>query len=350
MRYKLFGRSGLRVSEICLGAMTFGEAWNWGASQQETAGIVDLFLERGGNFIDTANAYTNGESESFLGEILQGRRQEVVLASKYTLAMQPENPNAAGNHRKNLVESLDASLKRLRSDYLDVYWVHAWDAFTPVEETMRALDDQVRAGKVLYVGISDAPAWWVARANTLAEWKDWSPFLGLQLQYSLIERTIEREFLPLAKALDLAVCAWSPLAGGALTGKYLDKQKDEGRGARYDVSELSGLLKVHEERNVAIVQTLVELAEAEGRKPHQLALNWLRNGERGVPVIPIVGARSQDQLKDSLEILDFELSAETLAKLDEVSQIDLGFPHDFLESVAGVVYGEKREAIDNHRT
>ena len=229
MEYRFFGRSGLRVSELALGTMTFGEAWNWGASQQESAAILDAYLDRGGNFVDTANVYTNGQSENFLGATMADRRGRIVLSTKYTLAREEGNPNAAGSHRKNLKESLDASLRRLNTDYIDIYWVHIQDAFTPIDETMRALDDAVRAGKVLYVGISDAPAWWVARANTLAEWRDWSRFVGLQIQYNLIERTSERELIPMAEALDIAVCAWSPLAGGALTGKYLKSAQDSAR-------------------------------------------------------------------------------------------------------------------------
>ena len=189
MRYKLLGKTGLRVSELCLGTMTFGEEWGWGASKEESRRIFDAFADAGGNFVDTANLYTGGTSEKFVGDFLKGRRERFVLATKYTLNMAPDDPNGGGNHRKNLVQSLDASLKRLNTDYIDLYWVHAWDGMTPLEETMRALDDVVRAGKVLYVGISDAPAWVVSRANTLAELKDWSPFAALQIQYNLADRT-----------------------------------------------------------------------------------------------------------------------------------------------------------------
>ena len=193
MRYKLLGRTGLRVSELCLGTMTFGEEWGWGASKEASRAIFDAFADAGGNFVDTANLYTGGTSETFVGEFLKGRRGRFVLATKYTLNMAPDDPNGGGNHRKNLVQSLDASLKRIGTDYIDLYWVHAWDGMTPLEETMRALDDVVRAGKVLYVGISDAPAWVVSRANTLAELKSWSPFAALQIQYNLADRTPERE-------------------------------------------------------------------------------------------------------------------------------------------------------------
>ena len=222
MRYKLLGKSGLRVSELCLGTMTFGEDWGWGASHEESRKVYDAFREAGGNFIDTANVYTNGTSERLLGEFIQGHREQIVLATKYTNAAPGNDPNAAGNHRKSMVQALEASLKRLKTDYIDLYWLHIWDRITPVEEVMRAFDDLVRQGKILYAGVSDMPAWVVAKANTLAELRGWTPFVGLQIEYSLIERTPERELLPMAADLGLGVTAWSPLAGGVLTGKQLE--------------------------------------------------------------------------------------------------------------------------------
>src|ERR1700722_17419133 len=218
MKYRLLGNSGLRVSEAALGTMTFGDDWGWGTAKDEAQKVYDAFRDAGGNFIDTANIYTNGTSESFLGDFMEGHRQSVVLATKYTNAFPGTDPNAAGNQRKNMVQAVEASLKRLPTDYIDLYWVHIWDQITPVEEVMRALDDLVRAGKVLYTGISDAPAWWIAQANTLANLRGWSPFVGLQIEYSLIERTVERELLPMAKALNIGLTAWSPLANGVLTG------------------------------------------------------------------------------------------------------------------------------------
>jgi aryl-alcohol dehydrogenase-like predicted oxidoreductase len=218
MRYRLLGHSGLRVSEAALGTMTFGDDWGWGAAKDEARKVYDAFREAGGNFIDTANIYTNGSSESFLGEFMEDHRQSVVLATKYTNAFPGTDPNAAGNQRKNMMQAVEASLKRLKTDYIDLYWVHIWDQITPVEEVMRGLDDLVR-GQVLYVGISDAPAWWIAQANTLALLRGWSPFIGLQIEYSLIERTVERELIPMAKALNIGVTAWSPLASGVLTGR-----------------------------------------------------------------------------------------------------------------------------------
>jgi aryl-alcohol dehydrogenase-like predicted oxidoreductase len=220
MKYRLFGKSGLRVSEAALGTMTFGQERGWGAPKDESRKVYDAFREAGGNFIDTANIYTDGTSESFLGEFLEGHRDSVVLATKYSNAAPGNDPNAAGNHRKSMMQAVEASLKRLRTDYIDLYWVHIWDAMTPVEEVMRGLDDLVRQGKVLYVGISDVPAWWIAQANTLADLRGWSRFIGLQIPYNLIERTVERELIPMAKALDIGVTAWSPLSNGVLTGKY----------------------------------------------------------------------------------------------------------------------------------
>ncbi|MDJ0992517.1 MAG: aldo/keto reductase [Dinoroseobacter sp.] len=349
MRYKLFGSSGLRVSELALGTMTFGQTWNWGASSDESSRMLDVFLDRGGNFVDTANVYTNGESEQFLGDALKGRRGNVVLSTKFTLARAEGNVNAAGSHRKNLVESLEESLKRLQTDYIDIYWVHAHDMCTPAEETMRALDDAVRSGKILYLGISDAPAWWVSRANMLAELRGWTAFVGLQLQYNLIERTVERELIPMAEELDLAICAWSPLAGGALTGKYLENRKDESRAARYDVIGLGDLLKVNEDRSIKIAEELVRIGQEIDLKPHQVALAWIRQRPYRTPVIPIIGARSVSQLEDNLAILDHYLPADAVAKLDTLSALPTGFPHDFLAGVRSVVYGDLADRIHNHR-
>jgi aryl-alcohol dehydrogenase-like predicted oxidoreductase len=220
MRYKLLGRTGLRVSELCLGAMTFGDDWGWGAPKEECARIVDAFGEAGGNFLDTANYYTGGTSERIVGELVASEREHWVLSTKYTLNMHPGDPNAGGTHRKCMVQALDASLRRLGTDYVDVYWVHIWDPHTPVEELMRALDDVVTAGKVLYVGISDTPAWIVSQAITLADLRGWTRFAGLQIPYSLVDRTVERELLPMARACELTVTAWGPLGGGLLTGRY----------------------------------------------------------------------------------------------------------------------------------
>src|ERR1700733_7556700 len=281
MKYRLLGNSGLRVSEAALGAMTFGDEWGWGSGKDEARKVYDAFREAGGNFIDTANFYTNGTSESFLGEFMEGHRQSVVLATKYTMSAPGTDPKAGGNQRKNMMQAVEASLKRLRTDYIDLYWVHMWDQMTPVEEVMRALDDLVRAGKVLYTGISDAPAWWIAQANTLAHLRGWSAFAGLQIEYSLIERTVERELIPMAKALNIGVTAWSPLASGVLTGKYHGHGKAD--GARLSNEGMKDFLP-EEQRAARVVSAVKSVSEKTGRSMAQVALAWLHY--RAVPVIP----------------------------------------------------------------
>ncbi|MCX6641546.1 MAG: aldo/keto reductase [bacterium] len=342
MRYKLLGRSGLRVSELALGTMTFGEEWGWGASRQESRKIYDAFLEAGGNFIDTANRYTEGSSEKFLGEFIASQRDKIVLATKYTLTTPGSDINSGGNHRKNLVQSLEASLKRLKVDYIDLYWVHIWDYLTPVEEVMRALDDQVRAGKILYVGISDTPAWIVSQANILAELRGWTPFVALQIEYSLIQRTVERELLPMARSLDLAVTSWGSIGAGVLTGKYNQPSNEP---ARIKPDSPSGRL---DPRNLAIAAEVVKLAKEIGREPSQVALNWVRQ-QPGV-IIPIVGARSAKQLQQNLACLEFTLTTEQMERLNQVSHIDSGFPHDFWKQdyIKQIVYGGNWDKIDNH--
>ena len=256
MRYKLLGKSGLRVSELCLGGMTFGQDWGnmlAGASKEESKKIFEHFVEAGGNFIDTANVYQNGSSEKYIGEFIASEREKFVLATKYTISTNPDDPNASGSHRKSLVQSVNASLKRLNSPYIDLLWVHFWDSMTPVEELMRSLDDLVRSEKILYVGISDAPAWFISQANTLAELRGWSPFVAIQVMYSLIERTPERELLPMAKALDIGVTAWSPLGGGVLSGKYNNNRQSEHEEKRYrDDNPMSALFV--NKKNLAIAE------------------------------------------------------------------------------------------------
>jgi aryl-alcohol dehydrogenase-like predicted oxidoreductase len=304
--------------------------------------VYDAFREAGGNFIDTANFYTNGTSESFLGEFMKDHRQTVVLATKYSNAAPGTDPNAAGNQRKNMMQSVEASLKRLHTDYIDLYWVHIWDQITPVEEVMRGLDDLVRAGKVLYVGISDAPAWWIAQANTLAHLRGWSPFIGLQIEYNLIERTVERELVPMAKALNLGLTAWSPLARGMLTGKYHGHGSSE--QGRMNNDTMKGLIpeKQRTERIVAAIKTV---SDETGCSMAQIALAWLRY--RPVPVIPIIGARKLSQLQDNLASIELTLSADQLRTLDEASRIELGFPYSIyaLESARSTMYGGLRDQI-----
>ena len=342
MQYRLLGNSGLRVSEAALGAMTFGEEWGWGSPKDEARKVYDAFREAGGNFIDTANFYTNGTSESFLGEFMKDHRQSVVLATKYTMSAPGTDPNAAGNQRKNMMQSVEGSLKRLQTDYIDLYWVHMWDQITPVEEVMRGLGDLVRAGKVLYVGISDAPAWWIAQANTLAHLRGWSPFIGLQIEYNLIERTVERELVPMAKALNLGLTAWSPLARGMLTGKYHGHGSSE--QGRMNNDTMKGLMpeKQRTERIVAAIKTV---SDETGRSMAQVPLAWLRY--RPVPVIPIIGARKLSQLQDNLASRELTLSAGQLRTLDEASRIELGFPYSIyaLESARSTMYGGLRDQI-----
>src|SRR6266436_929267 len=324
MKYRLLGKSGLRVSEAALGTMTFGDEWGWGSPKAEAQKVYETYREAGGNFIDTANFYTGGTSEKFVGEFIQGHRESVVLATKYSNAAPGSDPNAAGNHRKSMMQALEASLKRLQTDYIDLYWVHIWDGITPVEEVMRGLDDIVRQGKVLYVGISDAPAWWIAQANTLAELRGWTKFIGLQIEYSLIERTVERELIPMAKALNLGVLAWSPLAGGALSGKYHGEGKAD--GARMNNEARKAFLP-EEHRAAPIISALKSVSEQVGRSMAQVALAWLRY--RTVPVIPIIEARKVSQLQDNLASLDLELSAEQLKSLDRASESNSDSPKFF---------------------
>jgi aryl-alcohol dehydrogenase-like predicted oxidoreductase len=342
MRYKLLGRTGLRVSELCLGAMTFGDGRGWGASEKECRLIVDAFAEAGGNFIDTANYYARGESERIVGKLIRPERERWVLSTKYTLTMRPDDPNGGGAHRKSLIQSLEASLGRLQTDYVDLYWVHIWDAFTPVEEVVRALDDAVRVGKVLYVGISDTPAWIVSQAVTLADLRGWTRFAGLQVPYSLVERSVERELLPMAQALDLTVTAWSPLGGGLLTGRYGSDR------ARPDDTRVAALGDGNvTERTLAIADSVNEVAAERGASSARVAIAWLRAQHAHATIVPILGVRRREQLDDNLGALELDLTADELARLEDASQIELGFPHDFGGS--RLAYGDKRALIDDHR-
>jgi aryl-alcohol dehydrogenase-like predicted oxidoreductase len=343
MRYRLLGRSGLRVSELCLGTMTFGEDWGWGSSKEESRKVYDAFLEAGGNFIDTANVYTAGTSERLLGEFMADHRDRIVLATKYTNAAAGNDPNAAGNQRKSMMQSVEASLKRLRTDYIDLYWQHIWDQLTPIEEVMRGFEDLVRQGKILYAGVCNMPAWIVAKANTLAELRGWTSFVGLQIEYNLIERTPERDLLPMAAALGLGVTAWSPLAGGVLTGKQM--QAGGTSDSRQSNASMQQFMKP-DARKDEIVREVVAVARESDRSPAQVALAWLR--QRPHPVIPIVGARKLAQVKDNLACVDLTLSPAHIERLDAVSRIDLGSPHDLFakEMVRSLAFGGMRDRID----
>ena len=343
MRYRLLGNSGLRVSELCLGTMTFGEDWGWGAGKDDARKIYDAFREAGGNFIDTANLYTNGTSEQWLGEFMKGHRESVVLATKYTNAAPGNDPNAAGNQRKSMVQAIEASLRRLGSDYIDLYWLHIWDQLTPVEEVMRGFDDLVRQGKILYAGVSDAPAWWISRANTIAELRGWTPFVGFQVEYSLIERTVERELLPMAAALGVGVTAWSPLAGGLLSGKYHGggKQTD----ARLSNEMMKEFVPADQQRTDRVVNAVKNIAHQTGVSPATVAIAWLMH--RPQPVIPIIGTRKMSQLADNLKAVDAKLSSDQIRLLDDASAIPMGFPIDFYnrELVRTFAYGGTRDKI-----
>lgn len=344
MRYKLLGTSGLRVSEICLGTMTFGEDWGFGASKEESQKIFDAFLNQGGNFIDTANTYTEGSSERLVGEFIAADRDYFVISSKYSLSTRPDDPNGGGNHRKNMVRSVEHSLERLKTDYLDIYWLHAWDFVTPLDEIMSGLEDLVRSGKVLYIGISDTPAWVVSRANMLAELRGWARFIGLQVEYNLMERTAERDLIPMARSIGIGVVAWAPLAGGVLTGKYRkegDKVKieDSARGEWLNSDRLH-------EKALQVTETLVKIATEIERPPAQVALNWLK--QKAGDIIPIIAGRTLEQIEQNLGYLEFKLDQEYLERLDDVSEIELGFPHEFIASnpLQEALFGNRVDLLD----
>ncbi|PKO12974.1 MAG: aldo/keto reductase [Chloroflexi bacterium HGW-Chloroflexi-10] len=337
MRYKLLGKSGLRVSELALGTMTFGEDWGWGASKEESLLQFNSFREAGGNFIDTAVNYTNGTSETFVGEFIQDNRDQYVVATKYSLSRNWDDPNAGGNARKNMVVSLETSLKRLRSEYIDLYYLHMWDGMTPIEEVMRALDDMVRAGKILYIGISDSPAWLVSRANMLAELRGWSQFVSLQVPYALNWRDVERDLLPMARILDLAVTVWGILDGGILTGKYNNENQEDKRFNDVKISEI----------DAKIVQVVQKVAIECGKSSAQVAANYIRQQQHKAQIIPVLGARSNQHLLDNLAILDWELTPEQLKQLEDATQFKLGFPHGFLDENK-YIFGNTYNLIDNH--
>ena len=329
--YVTLGRSGLRVSPLCLGTMTFGTAWGWGSEDSTARIIFDRYLDVGGNFIDTADGYTNGKSEELLGKFIVERkvRDRVVLATKFTFSVEPGNPNAGGNGRKNIYRALESSLRRLKTDYIDLYWLHAWDTFTPVEEVLSTLNDLVRAGKVRHYGLSDTPAWYLTRAQTLAEKEGKEPLIALQLEYSLVERNIEREHVPAAQELGIGICPWSPLAGGFLTGKYKqDGNSGTGEG-RLEKTKGSAnpVFQKFTERNWRVLATLLDAARQIGRPPAQVALNWAAT-QPGI-TSTIIGATSVRQLDDNLASLDFTIPPELRRLLDEASALPPLHPYIF---------------------
>ncbi len=323
MKYKLLGRSGLKVSELCLGTMGFGTEGNWGADKETSFKIIENFANAGGNFLDTANIYKLGTSEKIIGEFISNHNRDYfVLATKYTLVDDKTNPNASGNNRKNMMRSVEQSLKRLQTDFIDVLYLHIWDDLTPIDEVLRGLDDLIKQGKVNYAAISDTPAWVVAKGNTLAALMGWSQFIALQIEYSLLQRTPERELIPMAKHFGMTVTPWAPLAGGALTGKYL-------RGDKGRIKEDSNRLNENSQR---ITKEVMAVAEKLGVEAAHVALKWTM--QQPLSVIPIVGATKPEQLEQNLKTIDVEISAEDMKHLNEISAIDLGFPLKFFSEDA----------------
>ena len=327
------GRSGLRVSPLCLGAMTFGEDHGFGSSVEESQQIMDRYIELGGNFIDTANIYTKGHSEKIIGDHIgryASKRDRLVIATKFSSNLYPGDPNGGGSGRKSIVAACENSLRRLQTDYIDLYWLHNWDIHTPIEETMAALEDLVRAGKVRYIGVSDTPAWKVAEANVTARFRGWSAFIGLQIEYSLLERSVEQELVPMARELGLGITPWGPLKGGALSGKYTRKnagQVTADRGARVPLNE----------KTYALVDELEILAKAHESTVARVALAWLR-AQPGV-TSTIIGARRLAQLEDNVKALELQLTAEDLARLDALTKPTLGFPQNMHPVFASIHNG-----------
>ncbi|MFW2405550.1 MAG: aldo/keto reductase [Gammaproteobacteria bacterium] len=346
MKYKVLGSSNLKVSELCLGTMTFGEEFGIGAPETECRRVFDAFLAAGGNFLDTADIYNGGTSERMVGKFAAADRDYLVLASKYSLNTRPDDPNAGGSHRKNLVQSLDGTLRRLGTGYVDLYWVHGWDGATNLEALMRALDDQVRAGKILHLGISNAPAWVIAAANTLARERGWTPFTAMQLQYSLIERSIERDYFALARAQDMAITPWSPLAGGLLTGKF-DRDANAGAGDEARLKSNERWSRFLKDDNLAVAEAVSAMAREIGCSTAQLALAWMMRRSSAC-VVPIIGARTLPQLDDNLGAVTVDLSPERLASLDELTALAPEYPNSLYASefFETMMYGEVSPRIE----
>ncbi len=333
--YVTLGRSGLRVSPMCLGAMTFGEDLGWGTSVEDSQAIIDRYLDRGGNFIDTANVYTHGHSEKIIGDHLtkdRSRRDRIVLATKFFGGMYPGDPNSGGTSRKAIVNAAENSLRRLQTDYIDLYWMHAWDATTPIEETLHALDDLVTSGKVRYVGFSDTPAWKCAEAQTIAKFRGLAPVIAIQIEYSLLERTVEGELVPMAQELGMGITPWSPLKSGVLSGKYTRQNHGSQKADRGMFAE--GNLT---EKTYDIVDALIAIAREKDSTPARVALAWLAQ-KPGVTSI-ILGARRLIQLDDNLAAAELVLSPEQMQKLDQLSKPTLGFPASMIDIVPSFAYG-----------
>ena len=338
MKYQLLGKTGIKVSELSLGTMTFGEGWPMGVDKNESKKVYDAFINAGGNFIDTANIYNKHNAESFLGDFTKSERDNIVISTKYTLS---ENPllNRTGNSRKNMVESVEESLKRMNTDYIDLYYIHAWDFTVDEEQTMKNLQHLVQSGKVLHIGISDTPAWIVAKSNAIAEIRGWESFAAYQIEYGLHMRDPEREMIPMADNFGMMVCAWSPLGAGLLTGKYLDKENTDRKRMKHGTSARLN------EKNLLLSAKVNELAHKVGCTPAQLSLNWVRS--KGTKMNTLFGARTASQCIENLKCLEFEIDQDILKELDEISAIEMGFPHDFLktERVEQIIYGNQKSDI-----
>jgi aryl-alcohol dehydrogenase-like predicted oxidoreductase len=334
-QYVTLGRSGLRVSPLCLGAMTFGEDLGWGTSVEESQQIIDRYIELGGNFIDTANFYTRSHSEKIIGDHIgrhPARRDRLAIATKFSGNLYPGDPNGGGSGRKSLISACENSLRRLQTDYIDLYWLHIWDANTPIEETMAALEDLVRAGKVRYIGVSDTPAWKIAQANLIAGFRGWSAFVGLQVEYSLLERNIEQELVPMASEFGLGITPWSPLKGGILSGKYT--RADSGRHSADRGAMVDAFLN---EKTYAVIDELEVIAKAHETNVASVALAWVR-AQPAVSSV-IIGARRLTQLDENVRAVDVNLDADELARLDSLTKPRLGFPHNMLEMAPGIING-----------
>jgi aryl-alcohol dehydrogenase-like predicted oxidoreductase len=333
--YVTLGRSGLRVSPLCLGAMTFGEDLGWGSSVEESQSIMDRYIDRGGNFIDTANFYTKSHSEKIIGDHIgrhAARRDRLVLATKFSGNLYPGDPNGGGSGRKSIISACENSLRRLQTDYIDLYWLHNWDVHTPIEETMAALAELVRAGKVRYLGVSDTPAWKIAEANVTAHFRGWSAFIGLQIEYSLLERTVEQELMPMAGELGLGVTPWSPLKSGALSGKY--RRSNHGEARRDRAAFLDAFLN---DKTYALIDELDVIARAHDSTIARVALAWLRV-QPGV-TSTIIGARRIAQLDDNLKSLDVSLTREELGRLDALTKPTFGFPQSMQPIFPSIHHG-----------
>lgn len=333
--YSTLGRSGLRVSPLCLGAMTFGEDLGWGSTVEESQQILDRYIELGGNFVDTANFYTKSHSEKIIGDHIgrhSARRDRLVIATKFSGNLYPGDPNGGGSGRKAIVSACENSLRRLQTDYIDLYWLHCWDVQTPIEETMAALDDLVRSGKVRYLGVSDTPAWKVAEANMLARFRGWSSFIGLQVEYSLLERSVEQELVPMAQEFGLGLTPWSPLKSGALSGKYTRQNAGELKADR------GAFIDPHlNERTYAVVDALAGIAKAHDSTVARVALAWVQ-GQPGV-TSTIIGARRLSQLEDNLKAADLTLTAEERERLAALTQPVFGFPQSMQPMFPSITNG-----------